>query len=1041
MIYNNLGISECTLSIGACNELWGNIKRNRKEILNGFVKGGIQLIEVGILSNRTYEENSIYYSSAREPIKDIIRNREVIYSLLIEDIDHYNLDYLDYHSENTVDLIRVALRKKNIHNIQEYCQNIMNKGYKICIIIMDVDQYEENEYRELLERCVSLQPYGIYISGQMAYNNRCILEKYIFILHEIMPSDMIMGLQLNPEQIQPEYIIEKMAVHMNSRKIFFDACMYGINNGYSIAKTEILVFLLDREKNYLPHLLRLIDDQFQDIEQIKGTPTYNYLGAAMNCSGQYINYYRKNKMLSLEEMYGVLEQVPTEERGRDVSDKTANEYIENYRKKELENKLGIYLIANEFSKSFKRFIGATAHAFADYGIDLIVVDISSSDEVSNYLEEWNEEHNISKVIYQRIADDCADIGDVMKCLLKECKYEYVWAVKSEFIPIISVVFKNIKKWYYKRPELLVLYANDTEMEAKEYTDSQVFFEENIAQMSIWGTIIFRTDFLKKVMEQERSEELGSFWYSLSCFRYWDKQTINTVRVVDSCFLFNFVDVASSFWNEPKKTLFHWSKEWYDAVRSLPQYLECDKESIHKIDLKHFKPFMPRALLIMRGDGTLNYSEVKKYKQYLEIVSDTPYKTIVTAAFLPKWFARFALKKPKHFITRTVVNGFHAMEKIGQKKKKEDESLNIISDEIKTAISENQNKFSPKELCLVIPTANRANVIKECLECMLDVYESYGVDVIILDSSSNDATRDVILNLRQKGHENVFHEWYKEKYDPLSLDGKAVYGYRLVADKYKYIWMIRDRILVRFDKIFFEVKDAIDKNADYIIVHGQSIEHPIKYKKEYNDCVELFREQFCEMTVLGVVIVKSEMITKLIDTVPIDAKKNYTLWQPVAFFEYIASHSFLAIVYIQNVFDYHPSAYAAGGGSFWLKFYLWQWAERFYTMMTELPPVYGEDRIEVMHENIKHFDLYNMWFLIAARGKGGITLKNIKKYKKCILKVSEVPLKIFYLLAMTPRFVARCVIKRPFLLNPIRKRWNANKTRCVDFDDYVLTFYE
>ena len=111
------------------------------------------------------------------------------------------------------------------------------------------------------------------------------------------------------------------------------------------------------------------------------------------------------------------------------------------------------------------------------------------------------------------------------------------------------------------------------------------------------------------------------------------------------------------------------------------------------------------------------------------------------------------------------------------------------------------------------------------------------------------------------------------------------------------------------------------------------------------------------------------------------------------------------------------------------------------MMTELPSVYGEDRIEVMHENIKHFDLYNMWFLIAARGKGGITLKNIKKYKKYILKVSEVPLKIFYLLAITPRFVARCVIKRPFLLNPIRKRWNANKIRCVDFDDYVLTFYE
>lgn len=1042
MIESNFRISECTLSIGANNELWRNLKRNKKEIVNYFIRSGIRSIEVGILSNRTYEEDSIYFSSSQLPIKDFVKNEEVLYSLLVQDIDNYNLNYLELYGDKTVDMIRVVLKKNNINRTLRYCQDIQKKGYKICIIIAEVNNYEEDEYQSLLDKCMIYQPYGIYISGEIGFDDKNIINKYTSILHGIMPINMAIGLQLNPEQLQLEYFVEKLG-NVRERIFYFDSCMYGINEGYSIAKTEVMVYMLKGSQYDMLPIIRLIDEQFQDIEQIKGTPTYYYLGTALKCSAQYINYYKKSKEVSFEELYEILKKLRIEKGGEFISDKIANEYLVAHRKTELKNKLGIFLITNEFSKAFKTFIEATAHAFVNYGVDLIVVDISISDEIIKYIQEWNAEHNRSKVIYQKIIIDGNDIGNIIKTLLDNCTcdYDYFWAVRNEFVPVISVVSRNLKKWYDKRPELFVLYADDVGIETKEYTDSCVFFEENSAQMSVWATIIFRTDFLKQIVKRERNENLGSFWYSLSCFNYWDSKLINAIRVVDSCFLFNFMNVSSSFWNESKKTIFHWSKEWCDAITSLPQFLNCENKNIYKIELKHFKPFKPRALLIMRGDGTLNYREVKKYKQYILLVSSIPFEIIWAVSFLPKWFARFILKKPKSFISRVTINGFNNLDKHKSKQENEENYFNIISGEKKNDTLINKNEFSPNELCLVIPTSNRPNIIKECLESMLNIYESYKVDVIVLDSSSNDTTKDVIANLRERGYKNVFHEWYTEDYDPMSLDRKAIYGYKLAAKRYKYIWMIRDRILVRFDKIFFEIKNAIDKNADYIIVHRHSFEHPIRYMKEYEDCLELFKEQFCEMTVLGVVIVKSETITKIIDTVPVDVQKNYTLWQPIAFFEYIASHDFLAIVYIQDVFDYHPSAYATGGGSFWLKFYLWQWAERFYTMMTELPAIYGEDRIELMHENIKHFNLYNMWFLIAARGKGGINLREVKKYKRYIVKVSEVPMKIFYLLALTPKFVARCVVKRPYLLNPIRKKWNENKVKYVDLDDYVLAFYE
>lgn len=313
-----------------------------------------------------------------------------------------------------------------------------------------------------------------------------------------------------------------------------------------------------------------------------------------------------------------------------------------------------------------------------------------------------------------------------------------------------------------------------------------------------------------------------------------------------------------------------------------------------------------------------------------------------------------------------------------------------------------------DICVVIPTHGRSDILKECLVNVLDKYYIYGIDVIVFDSSTDNETEEMVNKLRGEKYTNLYFKKYNGRLDDRSIDDKVISAYAYFSEIYKYVWVVRDRMMIHIENIYTQLRECFDNNADFIVVYNFG--SGCITKETYTNALDLFKEQFCNMMVLGNTIFRSETIKKIINTIKVDKSKNYSLWQPLAIFEYIAKNKFLAYAFAQNVFYFHPAAYRRGGGSFWLKFYMWQWYKQITTIMTNLPEYYGKYRIIMLKENNRCFNLHGPNFLLGARVAGGLNYRLVKKYSSYIKIADDNYLVAMYFIALLPIPIARYLLE-------------------------------
>ena len=159
-----------------------------------------------------------------------------------------------------------------------------------------------------------------------------------------------------------------------------------------------------------------------------------------------------------------------------------------------------------------------------------------------------------------------------------------------------------------------------------------------------------------------------------------------------------------------------------------------------------------------------------------------------------------------------------------------------------------------------------------------------------------------------------------------------------------------------------------------------------------------------MTVLGNTIIQGRLMRCILKEVPLDQTTNYGLWQPVAFFQYFAKNlKIKAYALSGSIFLYHKSAL---NGSFWMKQILWQWAERWCTILECLSSeVYGASKAAVVREWYNRYSLLSVPYLLAARSQKSLTVSSVKDNEKFLPYVSTVPLEMIYRIARYPRCVA------------------------------------
>lgn len=307
------------------------------------------------------------------------------------------------------------------------------------------------------------------------------------------------------------------------------------------------------------------------------------------------------------------------------------------------------------------------------------------------------------------------------------------------------------------------------------------------------------------------------------------------------------------------------------------------------------------------------------------------------------------------------------------------------------------------LAIVIPTANRHQAIDNWLYSSAARLQYRCIDVIIFDSSDDERTKNVTMNFQIDGFDNVKYERYDGIYDGFSLDHKVMNAYSRFSEQYEYIWACRDGLIVDADIVAREVFPELEKHSDFIVVNPEWRCEKKLGKKSYRDCGELFQEQCMQMTVLGATIIRSDTIAKILDAIPLQEGKNYGLWQPIAFFEYIADHEFYAVSMETNVWYYNSSG---APKSHWKNATMRQWCCEWYRIILGLPSCYDSYKKEVLKVHMFDFHPFCARELLKIRAGGGMSLVEVIKNSVQMSAVCDTPMWVIRVISLLPKSVAR-----------------------------------
>lgn len=238
--------------------------------------------------------------------------------------------------------------------------------------------------------------------------------------------------------------------------------------------------------------------------------------------------------------------------------------------------------------------------------------------------------------------------------------------------IISIenCYGKLKNYMEKGYECIVVdasfrnYHKECKREYTKNNDKKDFFKDNAVRMVTLGTLIFSSDFVKKLIEDYPiNDENYSLWQMATPFHYYSKNDIKAVTYIGNVFYYNNIGTLNSFWNKAGKAFKQWVERWYHIIYSMPNIYDEIKSEIMKIEMFDFHPFYLNSLIRMRANGGFDIKLLNEYKDYLPKVSDTSMKKFYIAALMPRCLAKLIINHENNRCIKKIKSIYWTFNKI------------------------------------------------------------------------------------------------------------------------------------------------------------------------------------------------------------------------------------------------------------------------------------------------------------------------------------------------------------------------------------------
>lgn len=311
----------------------------------------------------------------------------------------------------------------------------------------------------------------------------------------------------------------------------------------------------------------------------------------------------------------------------------------------------------------------------------------------------------------------------------------------------------------------------------------------------------------------------------------------------------------------------------------------------------------------------------------------------------------------------------------------------------------KKKWQKRVVVVVVVSADRPDAIKGYLELCAKNFWDLGIDLRIFDSSDNEKTQSVVEQYSQQ-YDNVIYDKWDGIYDGFSIDKKVIDAYTKYSQDYDYVWLVRDGLPINIKSCITGIDKYMNKNIDVIALNETVRNFKNLQEKEYDNCIQFFKEQCTELQTLGFAVVNSKFIKNVIEKCPLD-NSNYGLWQPIAFFQYWSKYKFSAAYWVGSLLIDNPQK---AKGSFWTKNLIKQWGEKWYELIMGLPAIYDDYKTQVLPIETYDFSPFNFENMLKSRKLGGFNIQDIVKNKKALSIVSNRPIWHLYCVSILPKWI-------------------------------------
>ena len=317
---SKITVLDVTLRDGGCVNNFNFGQVYMEKILKAQEASGVEMIEMGYIDEKNGSESgrTQYINDQVIPQCILKHKKEGVRYVAMMDFGKFNPDNLAPRSDKSIDGLRVAFHKKDMHNMISVCKTIMSKGYEVFIQPMITLRYSDAELLELIT-LVNTElsgASGFYIVdtfGEMRPND---MARVMNLVDHNLMTTMPMGFHSH-NNIQMSYSNAcAMLQFPTKRDLMIDSSIMGMGKGAGNLNTELLLEHLNvfYGKNYkLNPLLEVIDKVINQLhsEFYWGYAPEYYLSSANHCTPSYASHFYNKHQLPIDqvaELLGMIEE-------------------------------------------------------------------------------------------------------------------------------------------------------------------------------------------------------------------------------------------------------------------------------------------------------------------------------------------------------------------------------------------------------------------------------------------------------------------------------------------------------------------------------------------------------------------------------------------------------------------------------------------------------------------------------------------------------------------------------------------------------------